>query len=145
MSKFRSAHEMERLHQQFIMGAQATSGMDVTIAQQVWELIAAFAGYSFPKAHAAGYAAVAYRMAYLKTHHPAEFMTARLAVWGGFYRPSVYLSEARRLGLEVKPPHVNHSNEAFTLEPPHTLWMGLGQVRELTHTAMETIPADAQR
>jgi DNA polymerase III alpha subunit len=150
MSKFRSAHEMERLHQQFIMGAQTTSHIDTTTAQQIWELMAAFAGYGFPKAHAAGYAAVAYRMAYLKTHYPAEFMAARLAVWGGFYRPSVYMSEARRLGLLVRPPHINHSNTTFTLEPPDPkskaqnqkfLWMGLGPVRELTHTTMETIIA----
>jgi len=173
MSKFRSAHEMERLHTQFVAGAQATSGLDETLAQQVWELMAAFAGYGFPKAHAAGYAAVAYRMAYLKTHYPAEFMAARLAVSGGFYRPSVYMSEARQLGLTVKPPHVNHSDEAFTLEPSQrrfekwvrggqqsaagllssgntrsfqtasqTLWMGLGQVRELTHTTLKTIIAE---
>jgi DNA polymerase-3 subunit alpha len=141
MSKFRSAHEMERLHTQFVAGAQATSGLDAALAQQVWELMAAFAGYGFPKAHAAGYAAVAYRMAYLKTHYPAEFMAARLAVWGGFYRTSVYMSEARQLGLTVKPPHVNHSGEAFTLEPPQTLWMGLGQVRDLTHTTLKTIMA----
>ena len=137
MSKFRSAHEMEKLHQQFIVGAQTTSKIDPAIAQQIWDLMAVFAGYGFPKAHAAGYAVVAYRMAYLKTHYPAEFMTARLAVWGGFYRPSVYMSEARRLGLIVKPPHINHSNEAFTLESPKTLWMGLGQVRELTHATIK--------
>jgi DNA-directed DNA polymerase III PolC len=141
MSKFRSAHEMERLHTQFVVGAQTTSGLDPTTAQQLWELMAAFAGYGFPKAHAAGYATVAYRMAFLKTHYPAEFMAARLAVWGGFYRPSVYMSEARRLGLAVKPPHVNHSNEAFTLELPRTLWMGLGYVRELTRATTETILA----
>jgi DNA polymerase III alpha subunit len=132
---------MERLHHQFIAGARATSGIDAATAQQVWEWMAAFAGYGFPKAHAAGYAAVAYRMAYLKTHYPAEFMAARLAVSGGFYRPSVYISEARRLGLAVKPPHVNHSNEVFTLELPRALWMGLGQVRELTHMTMETLIA----
>jgi DNA polymerase III alpha subunit len=89
----------------------------------------------------AGYAAVAYRMAYLKTHYPAEFMAARLAVWGGFYRPSMYMSEARRLGLAIRPPHVNHSSQAFTLESPRILWMGLGQVRELTHTTIEAIMA----
>lgn len=141
MSKFKSAHEMERLRTLFVEGAQATGGLDAATAERVWELMAAFAGYGFPKAHAAGYAAVAYRMAYLKTHYAAEFMAARLAVWGGFYRPGVYMSEARRLGLAVKPPHVNHSGEAFTLEPPRTLWMGLGQVRELTHTTMEAILA----
>jgi len=62
-------------------------------------------------------------------------------VWGGFYRPSVYMSEARRLGLVVNPPHVNHSNEVFTFESPKTLWMGLGQVRELTHATTKTIIA----
>jgi DNA polymerase III alpha subunit len=103
--------------------------------------MAAFAGYGFPKAHAAGYAALAYRLAYLKTHYPAEFFAARLAVWGGYYSPRVYMSEARQLGLIVKPPHVNHSGENFTLDPidRRTLWMGLGQVRELTRTTIEAI------
>ena len=134
-------HEMEQLHPQFIIGAQATSGMDATIAQQVWDLMVVFAGYGFPKAHAAGYAVVAYRMAYLKTRYPAEFMTARLAVRGGFYRPNIYVSEARRLGLLIKPPHINHSGAVFTLESSRTLWMGLGQIRELTHVTMENIIA----
>ena len=140
MSK-KLSREMEQLHHQFIEGAKKTSGIDTAIAQKIWDLMAVFAGYGFPKAHAAGYAVVAYRMAYLKTHYPAEFMTARLAVWGGFYRPSVYLSEARRLGLIINPPHINHSNEVFTLELPKTLWMGLGQVRELTRATTRTILA----
>ncbi len=51
------------------------------------------------------------------------------------------MSEARRLGLVVRPPHVNHSSEVFTLEPPRTLWMGLGQVRELTRATIATLLA----
>jgi DNA polymerase-3 subunit alpha len=136
MSK-KSSREMERLHHQFITGAQTASGIEQAIAQRIWDLMAVFAGYGFPKAHAAGYAVVAYHMAYLKTHYPAEFMAARLAVWGGFYRPSIYMSEARSLGLVVLPPHINHSNSAFTLELPETLWMGLGQVRQVTHTTVQ--------
>jgi DNA polymerase III alpha subunit len=141
MSKFRSAHEMARLREGFIAGAQHVSGLDTATAEQVWDLMAAFAGYGFPKAHAAGYAALAYRLAYLKTHYPAEFLAARLAVWGGYYSPRVYMSEARQLGLSVKPPHVNHSSESFTLDlsDRRTLWMGLGQVRELTHATITTI------
>jgi DNA polymerase III alpha subunit len=141
ISKFRSAKEMDRLKADFVAGAQATAGLTQTTAQKVWDLMAAFAGYGFPKAHAAGYGAVAYRMAYLKTHYPAEFMAARLAVWGGYYRPDVYMSEARRLGLSVRPPHVNHSNGSFTLQRPGTLWMGLGQVRDLTNATIERIIA----
>lgn len=135
MSKFRSAHEMAQLRQQFIAGAARVGGLDEDTANRVWELMAAFAGYGFPKAHAAGYAALAYRLAYLKTHHPAEFCAARLAVWGGYYSPRVYMAEARRLNLIVRPPHVNHSDDAFTLDRSdrRTLWMGLAQVRELTY------------
>ena len=141
MSKFRSAHEMARLREGFIAGAQRVSGLDAAPAEKLWDMLAAFAGYGFPKAHAAGYAALAYRLAYLKTHYPAEFLAARLAVWGGYYSPRVYMSEARQLGLSVKPPHVNHSGENFTLEPSdrQAVWMGLGQVRELTHTTIKTI------
>ncbi len=138
MSK-KSEREMARLREQFTAGAVRTSGLDSAIAEELWELMAAFAGYGFPKAHAVGYAAVAYRMAYLKTHYPAHFMAARLGVWGGYYAPLVYMSEARRLGLTVKPPHVNRSEEVFTLEEPRTLWMGLGQVRELTRATIESI------
>jgi DNA-directed DNA polymerase III PolC len=141
MSKFRSAHEMQRLREGFIAGAQRISGLDASSAEKLWDLLAAFAGYGFPKAHAAGYAALAYRLAYLKTHYPAEFLAARLAVWGGYYSPRVYMSEARQLGLIVKPPHINHSGESFTLDPidRRTLWMGLGQVRELTHATIDLI------
>jgi DNA-directed DNA polymerase III PolC len=143
MSKFRSAHEMTRLREQFITGTAQVSRLEAVTAEKVWDLMAAFAGYGFPKAHAAGYAALAYRLAFLKRHYPAEFFAARLAVWGGFYSPRVYMSEARQLGLTVKPPHINHSGEAFTLDliDRRTLWMGLGQVRELTQATTKTIMA----
>ena len=141
----RSPEAMARLRQQFVAGAQATSRLDTATADRLWELMAAFAGYGFPKAHAAGYATLAYRMAYLKTHFPAEFIAARLAVWGGFYSPRVYLSEARKLGIALHPPHVNHSLHAFALErdaagSPH-LYMGLDAVRELTAVTIRRIIA----
>jgi DNA-directed DNA polymerase III PolC len=141
----RSPEAMAQLRQQFVAGAQAASRLDAATAEQLWELMAAFAGYGFPKAHAAGYATLAYRMAYLKTHYPAEFMAARLAVWGGFYSPRVYMGEARRLGIALHPPHINHSLPAFALErdaagEPH-LYMGLDAVRELTAATIRRIIA----
>jgi DNA polymerase-3 subunit alpha len=142
MSK-KSEREMAQLHVKFVEGAQSISGLTETIAENVWDLMKVFAGYGFPKAHSVGYGVLAYRMAYLKTHHPAEFMAARLGVWGGFYSPRVYMAEARQLGLQLKPPHVNHSGEVFTLDPidRSVLWMGLGQVRELTRATIESIIA----
>jgi DNA polymerase III alpha subunit len=143
MSKHHLHHEMARMKAQFIEGAQVEGGFDGSTAERIWEQMAAFAGYGFPKAHAAGYARVAYRMAYLKTHYPAEYMAARLAVWGGYYRSRVYMAEARHLGLDVRPPHVNHSSRAFTLDPDgQRLWMGLGAVRDLTRVTTRAILAE---
>jgi DNA polymerase III alpha subunit len=67
----------------------------------------AFAGYGFNQGHATAYADVSYRSAYLKAHYPAEFLCARLADHGGFHHPAIYLAEARRLGIGVRPPQVN--------------------------------------
>jgi DNA polymerase III alpha subunit len=111
-------------------------------AAHVWELMASFAGYGFPKAHAASYAVVAWRAAWCKAHFPAEFLAAVMANWGGYYRQSVYMSEARRLGLILRPPHINHSQSEFTTAYPHgepILYMGLDQVRGLTHRTQKRI------
>jgi DNA polymerase III alpha subunit len=74
---------------------------------------------------------VGWRSAWCKEHFPAEFMAAVLANWGGYYSQRVYLSEARRLGLIVRPPHVNYSKTSFQVRNG-TLFMGLEQVKELT-------------
>ncbi|WP_419175685.1 DNA polymerase III subunit alpha [Desulfosediminicola sp.] len=76
---------------------------------QVWEMIMSFSGYSFCKPHSASYARVSYQAAYLKHHHPAEFMAAVISNQGGYYSTMAYVSEAKRLGLEILHPDVNHS------------------------------------
>ncbi len=135
--------EMLPLQDEFLRRVEQASGIPATVAERLWELLFSFAGYGFLKAHAASYAAVAFQTAYLKTHHPAEFMTAVLRNWGGYYPWRVYLGEARRRGLEVRPPHVNHSGRRFELDLQAdgrvALWMGLGQVRELTRKTIAAI------
>ncbi|HEX7596657.1 MAG TPA: DNA polymerase III subunit alpha, partial [Polyangia bacterium] len=152
MSHFDPGKQMQALQQKFITQAQARSGVPPETGQRVWELMAAFAGYGFPKAHAASYAQVGWRSAWCKTHFPAEFMAAVLANWGGYYTQSVYLSEARRLKLEVRPPHVNYSQRNFAaiypapgdgyfaqqkIPPQPTLFMGLDQVKDLTQRTIQ--------
>jgi len=146
MSHFDPGKQMQALERKFIGEAQAKSGVPPETGERVWEMMAAFAGYGFPKAHAASYARVAWRSAWCKTHFPAEFMAAVLANWGGYYSQQVYLSEARRLGLTVKPPHVNHSGRNFVVgegadpqQPRNTLYMGLDQVKDLTQRTIERI------
>ncbi|MFU8774100.1 MAG: DNA polymerase III subunit alpha, partial [Anaerolineales bacterium] len=109
MSHFDPGKQMETLKEKFIEGAHKREGVEYSVGEEIWNLMAAFAGYGFPKAHAASYAQVAWRSAWCKTHYPAIFMAAVLANWGGYYSQRVYLAEARRLGLVVKPPLVQYA------------------------------------
>lgn len=148
MSKFR-ADEMARLRHRFVAGCQRLEGPQLSEAQAntLYEQIAAFAGYGFNQGHATAYAAVSYRSAYLRAHFPAEFLCARLAEQGGFHHQAVYIAEAKRLGIPVLPPHVNYSGRHFTLaDRPATsgrlqasLYMGLGQVRDLRRQSVKSI------
>ncbi len=142
MSHFDPGQQMQTLKEHFIEGARLKSGVPPETAERVWELMAAFAGYGFPKAHAASYALVAWRSAWCKTHYPAEFMAAVLANWGGYYSQRVYLTEARRSGLRIHPPHIDHSQPEFSAAYPGgeaVLYMGLDQVRDLTRRTQERI------
>jgi DNA polymerase-3 subunit alpha len=138
--------EMARMEAQFIAGCQrpAPDGPALTPeqARQLWEQVAAFSGYGFNQGHATAYAAVSFSMAYLKARWPAAFFCARLMNWGGFHHPAMYMAEALRLGIAIRPPHVNVSGRRFTLtweNDEATLWMGLGQVRDLRHSAVHAI------
>ena len=71
-------------------------------------------------------------------------MAAVLANWGGYYSQRVYLGEARRMGLIVQPPHINYSTHNFDVKRTdgsgqRVLFMGLGQVKELTHQTIQRI------
>jgi DNA polymerase III alpha subunit len=105
-------------------------------------MVEKFAGFGFCKAHAATYADISYRMAYLKTHHPAEFLAAMCSAGAGFYHVSAYVEEAKRWGIAVRLPSVNHSRMEYTAEDDaegkRALRVGLMQVRGLR---IETIMA----
>ena len=69
--------------------------------------------------------------AWCKNYFPAEFMAAVLVNWGGYYSQRVYLSEARRMNLTVRPPHVNYAGSNFVVreaDKQKILFMGLNQV-----------------
>src|SRR5207249_2948445 len=76
----------------------AARGVAPGVIDAVWRMILSFSGYSFCKPHSASYALVSFMSAYLKAHHPAEFMAAVLANGGGYYSAFAYASECRRMG-----------------------------------------------
>lgn len=142
MSHFDPGKQMQTLKERFMAGALERHAVPPASAERVWEMMAAFAGYGFPKAHAASYAKVAWQSAWCKQHYPGPFLAAVLANWGGYYGQQVYLTEARRLGLAVRPPLVNAALSEFSFQPLDgrpTLLMGLNQVRELTRRTQERI------
>ena len=144
MSHFDPGKRMQELKRKFINEAKERNNIPVDVGERIWDMMAAFAGYGFPKAHAASYAKLGWRSAWCKAHYPAEFMAAVLANWGGYYSQRVYLGEARRMGLTVRPPHINYSAHNFTVKKLNgseqsALFMGLGQVKELTHQTIQRI------
>ncbi|MDQ0010585.1 error-prone DNA polymerase [Luteibacter jiangsuensis] len=99
--------------------------------QQIIDQIQGFGSYGFPESHAAGFALIAYASSYLKCHHPEIFTCALLNSQPmGFYAPAQLVADARRHGVEVRPPDVTASDWDCTLEPitgkPGTYALRLG-------------------
>lgn len=91
-------------------------GVDEATAGELFREIESFASYAFNKSHAAAYAVVAYQTAYLKYHYPCEYMAALLSsVLGWAGKVAEYIEECARLGISVLPPHVNSSENGFTV------------------------------
>ena len=105
--------EMAAQKTRFVEGAVG-NGVDRARAEYIFELVAKFAGYGFNKSHAAAYALIAYQTAYLKANYPTEFIAASLTLdIGNADKLNSFAQEARRLGLRVDPPSVNHSEVGF--------------------------------
>ena len=137
MSKKRSPGQMARHMQTFMEKAMAL-GASEAVAQEIWERIANFAAYSYCKAHAATYGEIAYQCTYLKAHYTPEFLAAVLTNRGGFYAPHVYLEEAKRLGVEVRPPCVNRSRFEYTPEDD-AIRVGFVEVRNLGQKSITSL------
>lgn len=134
---------MDKERDKFIKGAQG-KGYDKEIAEKVWGFIEKFAGYGFNRAHAASYALIAYETAYMKCHYPIEYMTALLACeFSNEDKVSVVVAESRRMGIEVLPPDVNHSNVNFTIIDK-SIRFGLEAIKNVGEGGSEVIVKERQ-
>lgn len=132
ISKKHKEKQLRDYYAQFCLGA-AQNGATPAAIDLIWKMIMSFAGYSFCKPHSASYAQVSFKCAYLRAHYPAEFMAAVISNQGGFYSTFAYLSEARRMGLQILPPDINASGWAYT-GSGRTLRMGFMQMKTLPET-----------
>lgn len=121
------------------------NGIDEQSANKIFDEMAEFAKYAFNKSHAAAYAVVAYRTAYLKTYYPAEFMAATLnSFLGNLDKIPEYIVECKRLNIEILKPSINKSFTKFTVND-NKIRFGLGSVKNVGTSAVETIVQEREK
>jgi DNA polymerase-3 subunit alpha len=137
--------EMKKEHDHFVNGC-VTNGMKKDKAETLWNLFEPFAGYGFGKAHAACYATIAFRTAYLKAYYPVEFMTALLTAESrGTTGPAKNekitqaVAECKRLKLPVLLPDINKSGHEFTIEENVNIRFGLSAIKNVGDAAIKNI------
>ncbi|MEM1223934.1 MAG: DNA polymerase III subunit alpha, partial [Verrucomicrobiota bacterium] len=141
--KSRSQKEIDRIKNLYFENCKELGYPD-ELTNEVYRQIASFAGYSFCKSHSASYAVESYQSLYLKAHYPLEFITGVINNNGGFYRPEVYINEARILGARIEPPEVNFSHRQTCLRED-TIYLGLNQVINLSRKMQDFIPEERKR
>ena len=108
------AMEKERVH--FIDGA-IQNGVERSVAEEIFSDMADFAKYAFNKSHAASYAFLAYRTAYLKAHFPREYLASILSIYlESEGKLNLYIAECKKSNIAVLPPDINLSGADFTVE-----------------------------
>ena len=129
---------MATMKDKFMEGL-AKSGTDPKVAQGLWKLNEAAADYSFNKSHAACYALISYRTAYLKANYPAEYMAAVISsVMNTKDKVPFFVNRCAEMGIDVLPPDVNSSDHSF-LVSEKAIRFGLDAVKNVGHAAVEAI------
>jgi DNA polymerase-3 subunit alpha len=143
--KIRALLAAER--EKFVAGC-VTTGYDEKLGTTLFDIIEPFADYAFNKSHSYGYGLVAYQTAWLKAHHPNEYMAALLtSVKDNKDKTAVYLGECRTRGIAVLPPDVNRSVAEFApdLSPDRTsdaILFGMAAVRNVGEGLVDRIVAE---
>ncbi|MFC1856398.1 DNA polymerase III subunit alpha [Thermodesulfobacteriota bacterium] len=132
------AEIMQQHKERFIRGA-VENGVPSAKAQKIFDLMEKFGGYGFNKSHSAAYALIAYQTAYLKAHHPVEFMasllTSELHSTDGVVK---YIAECRNQGIQILPPDISEGEVAFTATGSK-IRFGLLAIKNVGEGAIEAI------
>ena len=131
---------MQAQKKKFLQGSQERD-VDRSKAAKIFELMEQFAGYGFNKSHSAAYALLAYQTAYLKVHHPVQFLAALLTSETSNTDKIVqYLNECREMGIRVLPPDINSGDLHFSARG-HDIQFGLAAIRNVGESAIGAILA----
>lgn len=117
-------------------------GIDEKTANSIYDEMESFASYAFNKSHAAAYASISYKTAWLKCYFPREYMAALLSsVLDNQNKMAVYIGECQRLGIKVLPPDVNESNHGFSVTGGNIRY-GLLAIKNLGRQFIDEIIAE---
>ena len=145
MATFRRNGTIHTLKEDFIEG-MVDNGYERAFAERCFKQIEGFGDYGFPESHAASFALLVYDSSYVKHYYPEVFAAALLNSQPmGFYAPAQLVGDARKNGVEVRPPDINASNWDCTLEPSQNnrcaLRLGLRQVAGLSEDDVKRMVA----
>jgi DNA polymerase-3 subunit alpha len=130
--------EMDAQRAGFVAGC-GERGIGSGKANELFDLIDKFAGYGFNKSHAAAYALLSYQTAWLKAHHPVEFYAASMAFdLTSTDKLAIFVDDARRLGVEIRPPCINASGADFIVEDK-AIRYALGALKGVGERAMNDL------
>ncbi|MEA2375016.1 MAG: polymerase subunit alpha, partial [Thermoleophilaceae bacterium] len=130
--------KMATMKEGFFAGARAT-GTSQRVVQELWSVNEAAADYSFNKSHAASYATISYRTAWLKANYPAEYMAALISsVMSTKDKVPFFVSRCEEMGIEVLPPDVNESGHDFVVSGGN-IRFGLDAVKNVGSAAVDAI------
>ena len=129
---------MATMKGKFLDGLEA-SGTEIRVAKDLWSLMEAAADYSFNRSHAACYALIAYRTAWLRANYPAEYMAALISsVMSTKDKVPFFVNRCDEMGIEVLPPDVNSSDHGFVVSGK-SIRFGLDAVKNVGHQAVGAI------
>jgi error-prone DNA polymerase len=144
MSRKRSEEAIEAFRGRFVAGA-VSKGVDAGLADEVYDKLAGFSGFGFPKSHAAAFALLAYQSAWLRHHYPAEFLCALLnAQPMGFYPPATLVRDGQRRGVETRPPDVNRSAALCEIED-EAVRIGVSYIQGVGEDEAKALVAERER
>ena len=130
---------IDQMWPKFLEGCQK-NGHDETIVKKVWTDWEAFASYAFNKSHSTCYALVAFQTAYLKAHHPAEFMASVLTHnKNDISKLTFFLRECKRMGIDVLSPDVNESAADFSVNKKGQIRFGLTALKGVGSGPVEAV------
>ncbi|MCY4309740.1 MAG: DNA polymerase III subunit alpha, partial [Rhodospirillaceae bacterium] len=137
--------EMDAQGETFVKGCAKHSDINRNLAQQIFDTMAAFAGYGFNKSHAAAYALVAYQTAWLKANYPVEFYAASMSFdMGSTDKIASFRRELKREEIRLLPPDINQSGVSFTVEDGAVRY-ALAALKNVGAGAMESLVDEREK